>query len=52
MIISGPPSLLEATPWAIRSPAPLLGQHSDDILSDLGLDDRRIADLRLQRAIG
>ena len=33
-----PPFLLSATPASIRRPAPLLGQHNTEILSDLGMD--------------
>ena len=32
----GRPYVFEKTPWAIRRPAPLLGQHSEAVLSELG----------------
>ena len=32
----GIPVKLSATPGAIRRPAPLLGQHTDEILAELG----------------
>ena len=31
----GRPFIMGATPWAIRRPAPLLGQHTDEILAEL-----------------
>ena len=32
----GRPFMMGATPWAVRRPAPLLGQHTDEILKELG----------------
>lgn len=32
----GPAIRLSATPWSLRNPAPLLGQHTAEILEDLG----------------
>jgi crotonobetainyl-CoA:carnitine CoA-transferase CaiB-like acyl-CoA transferase len=40
------PVRLSATPGAIRRRAPLLGEHTDEILADLGYDVRAIAALR------
>jgi benzylsuccinate CoA-transferase BbsF subunit len=38
---------LEATPAQLRSPAPTLGQHTEEILHEMfGLDDAQIAQLR------
>jgi crotonobetainyl-CoA:carnitine CoA-transferase CaiB-like acyl-CoA transferase len=34
----GAPYKLSKTPWAIRSPAPTLGQHNDEVLAPLGAD--------------
>lgn len=49
----GVPVRLSETPGAIRTPAPLLGQHTDEVLRDrLGLDDGEIARLRRAGAIG
>ncbi|MEX2372953.1 MAG: CoA transferase, partial [Dehalococcoidia bacterium] len=35
----GPAWMLEATPAAIRRPAPLLGQHTAEVLREAGLDE-------------
>ena len=49
----GVPVRLSETPGAIRTPAPLLGQHTDEVLRDrLGFDDEEIARLRRAGAIG
>ncbi len=32
----GRPFLMERTPWSIRAPAPLLGQHTPEVLEELG----------------
>jgi len=42
----GAPYKLSATPWEIRSPAPVLGQHTNDVLSGLGFSDQEIDGLR------
>jgi crotonobetainyl-CoA:carnitine CoA-transferase CaiB-like acyl-CoA transferase len=44
----GRPYVLERTPWRIRTPAPLLGQHTGDVLRELGYDDARIAEVMSQ----
>lgn len=45
--LAGTPLNLSATPAQMRLPPPLLGEHTDTILSRLlALDDRAIADLR------
>jgi formyl-CoA transferase/CoA:oxalate CoA-transferase len=33
----GRPYILEKTPWAIRRHAPLLGEHTEGVLEELGL---------------
>jgi crotonobetainyl-CoA:carnitine CoA-transferase CaiB-like acyl-CoA transferase len=41
-----PAARFERTPAEIRRPAPTLGQHTDEVLADLGLTDSEIAKLR------
>jgi crotonobetainyl-CoA:carnitine CoA-transferase CaiB-like acyl-CoA transferase len=51
--MTAPPVRLSETPGAVRSPAPLLGEHTDQILRErLGLGDDEIARLRAAAAIG
>lgn len=40
------------TPGAVRSTAPVTGQHTDDVLRSIGYDDARIAALREAGAVG
>jgi crotonobetainyl-CoA:carnitine CoA-transferase CaiB-like acyl-CoA transferase len=49
----GVPLKLSATPGTIRTPAPLLGQHTDEVLrGTLGLGDADLAALRQAAVIG
>ena len=41
----GPAVKLSATPAAIRRPAPRVGQHTREILSELGYDQEKIQSL-------
>lgn len=43
--ILGPAHKLSATPPAIRSPAPLLGQHTVEVLAELGFDAATVQEL-------
>ena len=42
----GRPFLMDKTPWSIRRPAPLLGQHTRETLATLGYDASDVAALR------
>jgi crotonobetainyl-CoA:carnitine CoA-transferase CaiB-like acyl-CoA transferase len=49
----GVPVKLSETPGAVRDPAPVLGQHTHEVLRGwLGLDDAEIADQRKAGALG
>ncbi|MCL4242587.1 MAG: CoA transferase, partial [Dehalococcoidia bacterium] len=43
---------LSDTPGQVRSTAPLIGQHTDDVLKSLGYDEAKIAALREAGAVG
>jgi crotonobetainyl-CoA:carnitine CoA-transferase CaiB-like acyl-CoA transferase len=50
--VTGVPIKLSATPGAVRTPPPLLGEHTDAILAkDVGLSREEIASLRSAGAI-
>jgi crotonobetainyl-CoA:carnitine CoA-transferase CaiB-like acyl-CoA transferase len=42
---------MSATPGTIRRRAPLLGEHTDEVLAEIGLDADRVADLRARQII-
>jgi crotonobetainyl-CoA:carnitine CoA-transferase CaiB-like acyl-CoA transferase len=46
-----PPYELSATPASVRTPPPLLGEHSDEILSDVGYTADEIRALRDSRVV-
>jgi len=51
--IDGPPFVLSETPAAVRAPGPLLGEHTDEVLTTLlGLDAEEIAALRASGVVG
>lgn len=43
---------LSDTPGQVRTTAPLIGQHTDDVLKSIGYDDAKIAALRESGAVG
>ena len=47
----GRPFMMNASPWSIRRPAPLLGQHTDEVLTELGMSDSDIESLRSEGVI-
>jgi crotonobetainyl-CoA:carnitine CoA-transferase CaiB-like acyl-CoA transferase len=51
--VVGVPVKLSATPGSVREPAPLLGQHTDEVLHEyLGMTDAEISALRQEGIIG
>jgi len=42
---------LSRTPWALRTPAPAKGEHTDAVLTALGYDAAAIATLRARRVV-
>jgi crotonobetainyl-CoA:carnitine CoA-transferase CaiB-like acyl-CoA transferase len=50
--MTAPPVQMSETPGSVHSPAPLLGEHTEQVLRQrLGIDDREIARLRAARVI-
>jgi crotonobetainyl-CoA:carnitine CoA-transferase CaiB-like acyl-CoA transferase len=43
--IPGRPFIMNDSPWELRRPAPLLGEHTGDILEELGYSRAEVADL-------
>jgi CoA:oxalate CoA-transferase len=51
--VVGVPVKLSETPGSVRAPAPLLGQHTDEVLREyLGMHDTEISALRQASVIG
>jgi crotonobetainyl-CoA:carnitine CoA-transferase CaiB-like acyl-CoA transferase len=46
-----PAARFDQTPTALRSAAPLLGEHTDEVLSELGVSQKEIASLRDASAV-
>jgi crotonobetainyl-CoA:carnitine CoA-transferase CaiB-like acyl-CoA transferase len=49
--VNGVPVKLSDTPGAVRTPPPLLGEHTEEVLRDLGLAPAEIAALREERIV-
>ena len=47
----GRPFVMSESPWNVRRPAPLLGQHNQEILEGLGYGSSDVARLRTQGVI-
>lgn len=47
----GVPIKLSATPGSVRTAPPLLGEHTDEILAELGFDPTAVADLRARGVV-
>lgn len=50
--IDGPPYILSETPARVSGPGPLLSEHADVVLHDLGLSVAEIEDLRAGGVVG
>lgn len=49
---SGPPARLKASPWSLRTPAPILGQHNQEIYEKrLGLSKKTLSTLQSKGVI-
>jgi benzylsuccinate CoA-transferase BbsE subunit len=44
--VPGAPYRLSATPWSIRRPAPRLGEHTAEVLNEVGLSAEKIQQRR------
>ena len=50
--MAGPMIQMSETPLAVQGPSPTLGQHTAEVLRELGYDDARIADLQARGVLG
>jgi crotonobetainyl-CoA:carnitine CoA-transferase CaiB-like acyl-CoA transferase len=50
--VVGPPYRFSKTPGSIRRYPPRLGEHNNDLLTELGFDDAQIAAFRASGVIG
>jgi formyl-CoA transferase len=44
----GRPFIMEKTPWCFRMPAPLLGQHNEEVYGRLGYSQEDMVTLKQQ----
>lgn len=49
--VPGAPYQLSATPWKLRLPAPRLGEHTNEVLRDVGFTNSELADLARSEVI-
>ena len=49
--ITNTPIKMTKTPGGVRTGAPLLGEHTDDILKSYGLNEDQIAELRRKKIV-
>ena len=49
--LGGVPVKFDKTPASVRRPPPVLGQHTDEVLAELGLSVEEIADLRREDVV-
>jgi len=49
--VPGAPYKLSATPWAIRRPAPGLGEHTETVLAEAGISEAEVTALRSEHVI-
>jgi crotonobetainyl-CoA:carnitine CoA-transferase CaiB-like acyl-CoA transferase len=49
--VLGPPVKMSGTPTTFERPAPIIGEHSDEVLHEFGLSDAEIASLRASRVV-
>jgi crotonobetainyl-CoA:carnitine CoA-transferase CaiB-like acyl-CoA transferase len=47
----GIPFKFSDTPAAVRRPPPVLGEHTDEVLAELGMDKAAIAKLRSDKVV-
>ena len=48
----GRPLMMPASPWSLRRPPPLLGEHTDEVLSECGFDAEQVSEFRGRGLVG